>query len=190
MRRGQGRVDELVALILPRVPLAAHLRPSMLLDESVVPPAKVAAKVLALRELVRRGGREDELVGFHITKSTDVEAYFRPKLGADTMESLHVLGLDARNRVRFEECVARGGISSCAVTPTQILRPLVLNACAGGIVVHNHPSGDPSPSAEDIALTDRIAAGATAVGVKLVDHVIVARERTFSFLDAQLLRRT
>jgi DNA repair protein RadC len=160
----------------------------MLLDDSVVPPARVAAKVLALRELLRCGGRDDELVGFHVKSSSDVASYFRPKLGADTMESLYVVGLDNRSRVRFEQCVARGGISSCAVTPTEILRPLVLNACAAGIVVHNHPSGDPSPSAEDIALTERIVTAATALGVKLLDHVIVARE-TFSFLDAGLLHR-
>lgn len=188
MKNGYTRVDELVALLLPRVPLG-ELRPSMILDESYVPPEKHAAKVLALRELVRRAGRDDELVARLIATSADVAAYFGPRLGGDTMESLHVVGLDARSRVRLTQCVARGGVSSCAVTPMGVLRPIVLNACSGGIVVHNHPSGDPTPSAEDIALTERLAQGAAVLGVRLIDHVIIARDGYFSFTDAGLLRR-
>lgn len=189
MRSGPTRIDELIALVLPKAPLPSHLRPSMLLDEAVVPPAKVAAKVLALRELIRRGGRADELADLCITSSTDVAARYRSRLGADTLESMHIVGLDGRHRVRVEMCVARGGISSCAVTPSDVMRPLVLNACAAGVVVHNHPSGDPSPSPEDIALTERLAAAATALGIRLLDHVIVAADGHFSFLDAGLLPR-
>ncbi len=187
MRSGPTRIDELIALVLPKAPLPAHLSPSMLLDEAVVPPAKVAAKVLALRELIRRGGRADELSDLPVTSSTDVAARYRARLGPDTLESMHVVGLDSRHRVRLELCVARGGISSCAVMPSDVLRPLVLNACAGGVVVHNHPSGDPSPSSEDVALTERLAEGARVLGIRLVDHVIVASGGHFSFLDAGLL---
>lgn len=189
MRRGPTRIDELVAIILPTASVPAHLTPSQLLDDAVVPPTRVAAKVLALRELVRCGRRAEDLLEKRIASSADIAAHYVPLLRGDTMESLHVIGLDNRSRVRLMRCVARGGITACAVTPTEVLRPLVLNACAGGIVVHNHPSGDPTPSAEDIALTERIVAGATALGVKLVDHVIVAHEGAFSFLDAGLLVR-
>lgn len=189
MRNGPTRIDELVAAILPKAPLPSHLRPSQLLDEDVVPPAKVAAKVLALRELVRRGARHADLVGSRIASSKDIAAHYLPMLRGDTMESLHVVGLDARNGVRLMQCVCRGGVTSCAVTPRDILRPLVLNACAAGIVVHNHPSGDPSPSAEDTALTERIARGAELLGIRLLDHVVVGSEAHFSFLDTGLLTR-
>jgi DNA repair protein RadC len=189
VRHGPTRIDELVAAILPKAPLPSHLRPSQLLDEDVVPPPKVAAKVLALRELVRRGGRSEELIASRISSSKDIAAHYLPLLRGDTMESLHVVGLDSRNAVRSMQCVCRGGISSCAVSPREILRPLLLNACAAGVIVHNHPSGDPSPSAEDIALTERIARGAEVLGIRLLDHVVIGGEGHFSFLDAGLLPR-
>jgi len=189
VRRGPTRVDDLVATLLPKVPLPPDLRPSQLLDPDVVPPAKAANKVLALRELVRCGGRAEDIIDTRIASSADVATYFMPRLRGDTMESLHVVGLDSRNRVRVVLCVARGGISSCAVTPREVLRPILLNACTSLVVVHNHPSGDPSPSAEDIALTDRVARGAHALGVSLLDHIVIGAETHFSFLDAALLPR-
>ncbi len=181
------RIDVLVATLLPRASLPAHLRPSQLLEESVVPPARIAAKVLALRELVRTGGRAENLLDRRIGSSRDVAEYFEPRLRGELNESLHVVGLDAKNRVRLAQCVARGGVSSCAVTPADVLRPLLLNACSGAIVVHNHPSGDPTPSRDDIELTDRIVRGANVLGLRLVDHLIVGAEGYFSFLDGGLL---
>lgn len=73
------------------------------------------------------------------------------------------------------------------MTPADVLRPLLLNACSGAIVVHNHPSGDPTPSRDDIELTDRIVRGANVLGLRLVDHLIVGAEGYFSFLDGGLL---
>ncbi|MFO0680534.1 MAG: JAB domain-containing protein [Sandaracinus sp.] len=189
MRSGPTRVDELVATLLPKVSLPSHLTPAQLLDADVVPPAKYAAKVLALRELVRHGGRPDDLVDTRIASSADIAAYYLPRLRGDTMESLHVVGLDARQHVRFTQCVARGGISSCAVTPRDVLRPVLLNASAAMVVVHNHPSGDPSPSPEDVALTERLVRGAEVLGVRVLDHVVIGAQGHFSFLDAGMLGR-
>lgn len=187
MRRGPTRIDELVATLLPKAPLPAHLPPRLLLDADVVPPAKVAAKVHALRELIRSGGRAEDLLERRITSSKDVAEHYIAYLGADTMESFHVVGLDARNGVRLMQCVARGGITRCALYPRDVLRPIVVNACAAFIAVHNHPSGDPSPSSEDIALTDELAKGADLLGVRLTDHVIVSARGHFSFVDSGLL---
>lgn len=189
MRRGPTRIDDLVATLLPKVPLPEHLRASQLLDDDVVPPPRHAEKVLALRELIRCGGRAENLLDTRIASSRDVASFFLPRLRGDTMESMHVVGLDAKNHVRLVQCVARGGVSSCAVTPGDILRPLVLNACVGGIALHNHPSGDPTPSADDVALTDRLSRAAEVLGVRLLDHVVIGAEGYFSFLDAGLLTR-
>lgn len=188
MRRGPTRIDELVATILPRAPLPSHLPPRLLLDADVVPPAKVAAKVHALRELIRSGGRADNLLDGRIATSVDVAAHYIAYLGADTVESFHVVGLDIRNAVRLMQCVARGGISRCALYPRDVLRPIVVNACPAFIAVHNHPSGDPTPSDEDIALTRDLAKGADLLGVVLSDHVIVSAGGHYSFVDSGLLR--
>jgi DNA repair protein RadC len=188
MRRGPTRVDELVAAVLPKAPLPAHLPPRLLLDEAVVPPTKVATKVLALRELIKSGGRAEALLDRRITSSKDVAEHYLAYLRGDTMESFHVVGLDARDGVRVMQCVARGGVTRCALVPRDVLRPIVLNACAGFIAVHNHPSGDPTPSSEDIALMDDLAQAAAVLGVRLLDHVIIGADGHFSFTDAGLLR--
>ncbi len=188
MTRTPSRVDELVAILLPKVALPSHLTPAQLLDGDVVPPTKHAAKVLALRELVRHGGRPDDLIDTRIASSADVAAYYLPRLRGDTMESLHVVGLSSKHHVRFTQCVARGGISSCAVAPRDILRPVLLNASTALVLIHNHPSGDPTPSAEDIALTERVVQAADVLGVRVLDHVVIGARGHVSFLDAGLLR--
>ncbi|HJK91986.1 MAG: hypothetical protein CMN31_10710 [Sandaracinus sp.] len=180
------RIDELVATILPRSKLPRRLRPSQLLDEAVEPPKSIAPKVRALRELVRCGAVSEPLTG-RVASSSDVAAYFVPRLGADTIESLWVVGLDARHQVRVTRQVARGGPSHCMAAPGDILRVLVLNACPAGIMLHNHPSGDVQPSPEDVALTRKTRTGARLLGLDLLDHVIVGGGSWFSFLDAGLL---
>jgi DNA repair protein RadC len=187
MRRGTSRVDELVATLLPKVALPAHLTPGQLLDGDVVPPAKHEAKVLALRELVRHGGRPDDVLGGRVASSADIAAFYLPRLRDDTMESLHVVGLDTKNHVRLAQCVARGGISTCSVVPRDVLRPVLLNASDALVLVHNHPSGDPKPSAEDIAFTERVVRGAELLGVRVLDHIVIGAHDHFSFRDAGLL---
>ena len=180
------RIDELVATILPRSRLPRRLRPSQLLDEDVVPPESIAPRVRALRELLRSGGGGEPLTG-RLLSSRDVAAFFIPKLSPDPMESLWVVGLDAKNRGRVVRQVARGGPAHCLVAPGDVLRVLVLNACPSGIVVHNHPSGEVTPSPEDVGLTHRLVAGAELLGLRLLDHVIVGGGRHHSFLDHGLL---
>lgn len=190
MRAPRTRVDALVARILPSAPLPSHLRPSQLLDEHVVPPLRVADKVFALRELLRTGGREEPLLdGVAITGSTEIVEHFLPLIGHAPMESLWMVGLDARNHVRFTTCVARGGIVYCAVHVADLLRPLVLNAAPGGIAVHNHPSGSPTPSKQDLELTEALVRGADLLGLRIVDHIIVAADGHFSFADSGLLHQ-
>lgn len=180
------RIDELVATILPRSRLPRHLRPSQLLDQDVEPPRSIASKVEALRELLRNGARTTPLTG-RIASSKDVATHFIPKLGADSLESIWIIGLDAKHRVRVERQVARGGPCHCMVAPGDLLRVLVLNACPAGVMLHNHPSGDPRPSPDDIALTRRVETGATILGLDILDHVVIGGGDYFSFLDEGLL---
>jgi DNA repair protein RadC len=180
------RIDELVRRILPRAALPRHVRPSMLLDDAVAPPPRFAEKVDALRQLVRCGGRDDDTFA-RIASSKDVADYFMPRLVAHPMESLWVVGVNAKNQPRVVHCVARGGVENCAVAVRDIVRVPVLNACAAFVLVHNHPSGDPQPSADDVALTERVARAGDLLGIRLFDHVIVAADGYASFLDKGLL---
>lgn len=175
-------IDELVSTILGVGELPHGLRPRDLLDPDVVPPDATAAKVFALRDLVRFHGRESTLSGT-IKTSADVARFFVPRLAGETVESMWLVGLDAKNRVRFCRCVARGSITRCAVSPADLVRPLVINATHAGIVVHSHPSGDPTPSADDLAFTVGVSAVFDLLGHRLLDHVVVGAEGYASMCD-------
>ena len=98
-----------------------------------------------------------------------------------------VLSLDGRNRLRGERRVAQGGLHGCAVAARDILRAALTDAASAFVLVHNHPSGDPRPSPEDVAMTAAVARAATVVGVPLVDHVVVSDGRHASMLELGVL---
>lgn len=103
-------------------------------------------------------------------------------------EEMWLLCLDGRNRLRARRRVAQGGLHACAVAARDILRVALCEAASAIVLVHNHPSDDPRPSTEDLAFTQRLASAADAVGVALVDHVIVTPSgRHSSMLDLGLL---
>jgi DNA repair protein RadC len=79
--------------------------------------------------------------------------------------------------------VAQGGLHGCALTPGDVLRPAVRDGGSAFVLVHNHPSGDPFPSREDVAMTRLVAAAGELLGVPLLDHVIVARGGESSLLE-------
>lgn len=102
-----------------------------------------------------------------------VASYLALKYGMDGQEVMGALYLDTRNRLVAERELYRGTVNRAAVEPRKILADgLILGAC-GMVVFHTHPSGDPSPSPEDLAFTRLVAEGGKLVGVKLVDHIIV-----------------
>lgn len=116
-----------------------------------------------------------------------VFAWAQPRLGALEHEELWVLCVDARTRLRSTWQAGRGGLHGCAVLPRDVLMPVVREAAAAFVVVHNHPSGDPSPSAEDVAFTRALAKGGAALSIPLLDHVVVGGGAYRSLLDAGLL---
>ena len=85
--------------------------------------------------------------------------------------------------------MAEGSLTQCPVSPRDALRPPVREGAHGVVFVHNHPSGDPSPSAEDADLTERLRAASELVGILARDHVIVAAGGYFSFVEAGKWRR-
>lgn len=111
-----------------------------------------------------------------IATSADVARWASPRLSDLDHEELWLLALDGRSRVRAARCVAKGGLHGVGIRCADPLRSALRAAATGFVLVHNHPSGDPTPSKEDIAFTRRIAAAAVVVDVPLLDHVVVARE--------------
>jgi DNA repair protein RadC len=98
-------------------------------------------------------------------------------------EQVWLLVLDGRNRLKSVQRVAQGGLHGCALTPGDVLRPAVRDAGSAIVLVHNHPSGDPEPSPEDLVMTRRVATAGELLGVPLLDHVIVARNGESSLFE-------
>jgi len=119
----------------------------------------------------------------NLASSAEVARWARLRLSQLDHEQVWVLALDGRNGLRAARRIAEGGLHGCSVDPRDVLRAAVREAASAFVLVHNHPSGDPTPSAEDIDLTNMVARAASVLGTPLVDHVIVAGGGHASLFD-------
>ena len=114
-------------------------------------------------------------------------AYLNAEMSRERVEQFHVLFLDNRNRLLADEAQQRGTVDHTPVYPREVAkRALELHATAL-ILVHNHPSGDPTPSRDDIAMTEQVRAAAAALSIVLHDHIVVGNGRWLSFRREGLL---
>jgi len=134
-------------------------------------------------ELARRLARTPGRAGTRLDSAAAVDALLRGDLAHERRERVHVVLVDARQRLLGERCVSVGSLMSSVIHPREVFRPAIALAAAALILVHNHPSGDPTPSAEDHHVTTRIAEAGTLLGIRLLDHVIIAAEGYRSFRE-------
>ncbi len=147
-----------------------------------------AARVLAAIELgiriVEQNGRGSKLTRFEC--SVDIFESYRARLGQLPHEIFLVVGLNAKNEVIKELTVAVGSINECRVEPSEVFRPLIAEAATRAVLLHNHPSGDATPSPEDVALTKRLVKVGELVGIKILDHLVVSNHAYSSLRDLGL----
>jgi DNA repair protein RadC len=148
-------------------------------------PAK-AARLAAAFEAGSRGLTSPDIAAAPLSNSEMVFLRYGRPLMRSTVERFVVIAVDAKNRVRAEREVARGGRTTCQVDPAEVFRLLVSESASGAIFVHNHPSGDPEPSPQDLELTERLVAAGSLLDIRILDHVIVGRGRYTSLRDAGL----
>ncbi len=187
-----GSARALAALLLDRsggLEGLTRLGPHALSDQRGIGPAK-AARVAAALELGRRAGLGLLATSGRVIGSFEsVVAWARPRLAWLEHEEVWLLALDGRNALKSAQRVAQGGLHGCALTPRDVLRPAVRDAASAFVLVHNHPSGDPSPSPEDVEMTRAVAIGGDVVGIPLLDHVVIARGGAESLLELGALER-
>lgn len=149
-------------------------------------PAK-ATKILAALDLGRRAAEAERPERDRFQSPAEVYARMRSALRDLRHEEFHVLLLDTQNRILRDLQVTRGTLDASLVHPREVFRAAIAEAAASVILVHNHPSGDPTPSAEDRAVTRQLRAAGAAVGIEVLDHVIVGEGRYVSFVEAGLM---
>jgi DNA repair protein RadC len=146
-----------------------------------------AARLVAAFEIGTRLSLEARPALPRIREPEDIVRRFSARLRDLQVEEFHLLALDSQSRVLREVLVTRGLLNSSLVHPREVFRPAIAEAAAGIIVVHNHPSGDPTPSAEDRAVTRQLVAAGQLLDLPLYDHVIIAGDRFTSFAASGLL---
>jgi len=146
-----------------------------------------AARVAAAIELGQRLGSEVEPPPERIRGPADVQRVYAARLRDLAVEEFHVLALGSQSQILGDRLITRGILNSSLVHPREVFRAAIAEAAAGIIVVHNHPSGDPTPSADDRAVTRQLVDAGRLLDVPVYDHVIVGGERYVSFAEAGLL---
>jgi DNA repair protein RadC len=181
---GQGVIDVAQAILGRAGGLAGLARAPMdlLLGVSGVGQARGCAIQAAL-ELGRRTVGERPVRGRRINTAAEVWTHLRARLGSCSVEEFWALALDVRQRVLWEACMARGSLTGVDVHPRDVFRPLIRDGAAAVIFCHNHPSGDPSPSRQDLDLTWRLRDVGELVGITVLDHVVVGAEGYTSLAD-------
>jgi DNA repair protein RadC len=138
-----------------------------------VGPVKLAA-LLAAVELACRLAQAPVSDRKRMNRPGMVARYVALRYGIRDQEILGALFVDIRNRLLAEREIYRGTLNRAAVEPREILKEGLLRGAAGVVVFHTHPSGDPSPSGQDILFTRRMAEAGEVVGIRLVDHLVVS----------------
>lgn len=138
-----------------------------------------------VRELTKRtyrGKKPKEIRG-----PDDVVSLVGSKLRKEQREHFLVLLLNARHEVVGQETVSIGSLNASIVHPREVFKPALLASAASIVLCHNHPSGDPEPSEEDLSITKRLVQAGELIGIGVLDHVIVASRGVVSFRSRRLL---
>lgn len=146
-----------------------------------------ALELEAALELARRYQIEKVEQRPQITSSDDAYRYLRMRMKDNTNEQLWVVFLNRSKHVLGLKCMSQGGTSATVGDVKMILKAAIEELADTIIIAHNHPSDSPTPSPQDDALTRKVAAGCQAVGIPLVDHIIVCQDRYYSYCDKNRL---
>ncbi len=143
-----------------------------------------AAQVLAAVELGRRTLTRAPAVKVQFGCPRDVAAYLTPRFGGGAVERFGVVLLDTKHRVVKATVLSVGTLDASLVHPREVFREATTAGAAAVVLFHNHPSGDPTPSRDDIALTSRLVEAGELMGIAVLDHVVLGESRYFSFKES------
>ena len=146
-----------------------------------------ATRILAALELGARLASEGRTAQPVFRTPADAARYLLPRYGARPVETFGLLALDVRHRLKREAVISVGCLTASLVHPREVFQEAVVSRAAALVLFHNHPSGDPEPSAEDASLTRRLAAAGSLMGIEILDHLVLGAGRYVSLKDRGVL---
>ncbi|MBI1818658.1 MAG: DNA repair protein RadC [Deltaproteobacteria bacterium] len=174
-------VCERLATIYESFRHLAGAKPSELRDHGLKPAA--IERLCIVFEIAKRFGEHEFKPGVPLRGSQDIYAHFREHLAAEVCEYFYAVLLDNKHRKLRDIVVSQGSLTASIVHPRDVFAHVVRFSAAAVIFVHNHPSGDPTPSQEDIDITRRLREVGDLVGVRVLDHIVIGKGRYVSFVD-------
>jgi DNA repair protein RadC len=178
-KRGAGR-DQLAAVWMDGALLAGDPRPAA---QAHGWSRGQIARLLAFRELARRCLVPTDSAAPSVTSPKEALLQFQD-LRHGASESFAVLYLNSRNQPVGREVVAIGGLNIAALRPREVFGPALTLGAAAVVLAHNHPSGDPTPSPEDLEVTRHLLDAGDLLGVEVLDHLVLAADRFRSIREA------
>jgi len=146
-----------------------------------------SAQLKASLEMGRRMGRETWKVGESLRSPENVFRHFQNRFRRAKRESFYVVLLTNKNRKIRDVKISEGSLTASLVHPREVFNPVIRESAAAVLFVHNHPSGDPTPSQEDMEITRRLKEVGEVMGIRVLDHVVIGHDRYFSFSDRGIL---
>ena len=143
-----------------------------------------AAQVLAAVELGRRTLVRGTTDRPRLSTPRQLASYLLPQYGAGAVEQFGIVMLDTKHRIIRTKILSIGSLDTTVVHPREVFREATSASAAAIVLFHNHPSGDPAPSADDLVLTTRMVNAGDIMGIDVVDHLILADQRYFSLVEA------
>lgn len=183
--RGRGALDLANRLIehADGLPGFTRLSVSALRHVSGIGRAR-AAQVIAAIELGRRTLLRDMVERPRLTSPRQIAAYLLPEYGSCAVEQFGIVMLDSKYRVIRTKLMSVGSLDSTVVHPREVFREAAAGAAAAIILFHNHPSGDASPSPDDVILTARMVSAGEIMGIDVLDHLILADQMYYSMMES------
>jgi DNA repair protein RadC len=144
-----------------------------------------AAQIVAALELGRRTLAHAPSARLRIRNPHDAAGYLMPRFGSRGVEQFGIVLLDAKHRAMRTAVLAIGTLNSTVVEPRDVFREAAIGGATAIVIFHNHPSGDPTPSPEDVSLTRRLVAAGALLGIDVVDHLILGDAKYWSIKETK-----
>jgi len=149
--------------------------------------AKVA-HIKAAIEIGKRFLNEKGLSKIKIKTSKDIVDYFIPQLRDLKKEVFKAVLLNGKNKIIKDVTISEGTLTQSLVSPRELIKEAVTESATALVLIHNHPSGEPEPSPDDIEITNRLISACELVGIKILDHIIIGDNNYFSFLNEGIIK--